>query len=779
VRFLLAAFFWLGLTIIAGQQYRRARDKRDFYIVLAAAAGLTRELVMLVLEYGAIRGIVPVVFSYRTFPPLEHALTDLARVLLGFAYLRYFVHDQRLDRAFLRIGLFAVAVLYLFTAPLWIQFLEQNPQLYQGQGPEFAYFWGDAVFRATSGVLMAVVLARLVLERLRGRAIPIALLAAFGCLFLDETLLLINLAVGFEAWREVIAPLRHNLGIWAIPLFLASYWNELFRQLAEAKRKSDEALGEQVRIERDLREAEERYRVLVENVDIGICLIDSDFRLVAANSAQAKLFRTTPDALVGQCCYERFEGRATPCSHCPGIEAMATGKAVSREIQATPPGHPMRVVRIQAFPVRGENGKTRGFIEVVEDVTTRRAAEAEKRAFEERLRDTQKLESLGLLAGGIAHDFNNLLLGLLGNVDLARARLAPDSAARPHVDAIEGAAQRAADLTAQMLAYSGRGRLLVSSLDVSSLVEEMGGLLATVISKSAEVRFRLSDDLPLVDGDGTQLRQVVMNLITNASDALTGRSGTITITTGARDLDRADLACMQLGEGLAPGRYVFVEVVDSGIGMDAETRRRMFDPFFTTKQTGRGLGLAAALGIVRGHRGAVLVESAPGVGTSFSIFLPAGQGRATPRAVAREKAPVVAAPLAVSQSRRVMVVDDEESVREVATMILVDSGYDVVMAADGREALDLYARSQPVAAVLLDVTMPRLDGEQTLVELRRIDPGVRVVLTSGYTNAESAKRLVGEGLASFLPKPYRANELLDAIALACEAPAKLGAAGAG
>jgi PAS domain S-box-containing protein len=519
--------------------------------------------------------------------------------------------------------------------------------------------------------------------------------------------------------------------------------------------------------------------VLVENVDIGICLIDSTFRLVTANSAQARLVGATPGALVGECCYQRFEGRATPCSHCPGIEAMATGQSATREIQATPPGRATRWVRVQAFPVRNEFGKSRGFIEVVEDVSAQHAAEAEKRAFEQRLRDTQKLESLGLLAGGVAHDFNNLLLGLLGNVDLARARLAHDSPARPHVDAIEGAAQRAADLTAQMLAYSGKGRFHVSQLDLSKLVEEMGSLLSTVISKSAEVRFRLGDDLPLVDGDGTQLRQVVMNLITNASDALTGRSGTITITTGLRELDGADFACMQLGEGLAPGRYVFVEVVDTGIGMDAETRRRMFDPFFTTKQTGRGLGLAAALGIVRGHRGAVLVESAPGVGTSFSVFLPAGQGRAEPREIAAEKAVVVQAPLPASKQRRVLVVDDEESVREVAAMILADAGYEVLTAADGREGIEVFQRERPIAVVLLDVTMPHLDGEQTLIGMRHIDAGVRIVLTSGYSNAESARRLVREGLASFLAKPYRSNELLDAIARECDDAAKPAAAGTG
>ena len=306
---------------------------------------------------------------------------------------------------------------------------------------------------------------------------------------------------------------------------------------------------------------------------------------------------------------------------------------------------------------------------------------ADLRQSEEQMRNAQKLESLGVLAGGIAHDFNNLLVGVLGNASLALSELPADSPARQFVQDVETSAQRAAELTRQMLAYSGRGKFVVEPVNLSQVVQEMTQLLRRVISKQARLSLHLRDDMPPIVADATQLRQVVMNLITNASDALLGESGLVTVRTGTVHADARMLAGTYLNEELPAGKYVYLEVTDSGVGMDAATRARIFEPFFTTKFTGRGLGLAAVLGIVRGHKGAIDVTSEPGCGTTFRVLFPASAALA-------EKPVTRNIPAAEWKgSGLALVVDDEEAVRVVARHVLERSGFTVVEAATGEEAL--------------------------------------------------------------------------------------------
>jgi PAS domain S-box-containing protein len=390
-------------------------------------------------------------------------------------------------------------------------------------------------------------------------------------------------------------------------------------------------------------------------------------------------------------------------------------------------------------------------------IRSARLLEQQRRA-EEQMRNAQKLESLGVLAGGIAHDFNNLLVGVLGNAGLALLELPDDSPARQAIRDIEISAQRAAELTRQMLAYSGRGTFRVEPVDVSTLVEEMSQLLRRVISKQAQLSLHLDRALPAVVGDATQLRQVVMNLITNASDALDERQGTIRLETGVVQADRQMLASTYLDEELPEGEYVCIEVSDTGVGMDAATAARLFDPFFTTKFTGRGLGLAAVLGIVRGHRGAISLQSAPGKGTTFRVLLPAAQGVSAPT-------PAPPASTLARGSGRVLLVDDEEAVRGLARRVLERGGFDVVEAQSGEEALARYEeRPDTVTAVVLDLTMPGLGGEATFHALRRTRPDLPIVLSSGYMPEEGD---AFSGVA-FLAKPYRPAELVDAVNAAIE-----------
>jgi two-component system cell cycle sensor histidine kinase/response regulator CckA len=344
--------------------------------------------------------------------------------------------------------------------------------------------------------------------------------------------------------------------------------------------------------------------------------------------------------------------------------------------------------------------------------------------------------------------------------------LPDDSPLREMVADIETTALRAADLTKQMLAYSGKGRFLVHPVDLNALVREMAQLLQTVISKRAALRFAFATDMPAVEADATQLRQIVMNLITNASDALGATDGTITLRTGILQATRDVLRSSYVDDELPEGAYAFIEVEDTGCGMDTETIERIFDPFFSTKFTGRGLGLAATLGIVRGHRGTIKVTSAPSRGTTFTVLLPCSLTTTTIGAADAERRRE-----RFRGSGAVLVVDDDETVRVVAQHMLERSGFTVLTARDGAEGVSTFrANAQQVSLVLLDLTMPSLSGEEAFRAMRQVRPDVRVVLMSGYGSHELATRFGAEGLAGFIQKPFRLEELEACLTTALATP---------
>jgi nitrogen-specific signal transduction histidine kinase/CheY-like chemotaxis protein len=388
----------------------------------------------------------------------------------------------------------------------------------------------------------------------------------------------------------------------------------------------------------------------------------------------------------------------------------------------------------------------------------RQRAERQRQELEAQVLHSQKLESLGVMAGGIAHDFNNLLTGILGNVGLAQMQHEGDGPVRERLDQVERAALRATELTNQMLAYSGRGRSRVEVLDLEAVVRDMVHLLETVLSKKAVLRFELGDDRPILRGDPAQVRQIVMNLLTNASESLGSEAGTITVRTGRIEAGADELAQGYLQEGLAPGPYVMLEVADDGCGMDRETVERIFDPFFTTKFAGRGLGLAAALGIVRAHGGTIRVESEPGAGTCFRVLFPGDAEGEAPQE--RDEAPETSG----TQGGTILVVDDEPLVRETAGVILEQAGYRVLLARDGREGIEMFRdRAEEIDAVVLDLSMPEMSGEEVFREVRSLRPDALVLLSSGYSEEEAVTRLAGEGLAGFIAKPFRASSLLSSV----------------
>ncbi len=409
-----------------------------------------------------------------------------------------------------------------------------------------------------------------------------------------------------------------------------------------------------------------------------------------------------------------------------------------------------------SLPQRERDGSTlwHGFIT---DVTDAKAAEAAMQAFERKIQETQKLESLGLLAGGIAHDFNNILTGILGNMSLAGHSLPTDAPEQEYLESIKQGCLRAADLCKQMLAYSGKGRFVIRKVSLNTLVEETTQLLRLSISKQAELRFNLAPNLPPIAADTSQIHQVVMNLVINASEAIDDANGRITLATS---LVRVPENRPAGGPEVPAGTYVCLEVSDTGCGISAETQTRIFDPFFTTKFTGRGLGLAAVHGIVRAHQGALTVESQLGRGTTFRVFFPTVDGTVDPVA----NAGTAKSPEEWRGRGCILVVDDEDSVRRTVATMLTRLTFTVVTAGDGREGLELF-RADPdrFSLVLLDLTMPQMDGKKAFAELQQIRAEVRVVLMSGFNEEEAAPEFAGKKLAGFLQKPFDFPTFIEVI----------------
>ncbi|HLK62623.1 MAG TPA: response regulator [Bryobacteraceae bacterium] len=380
---------------------------------------------------------------------------------------------------------------------------------------------------------------------------------------------------------------------------------------------------------------------------------------------------------------------------------------------------------------------------------------ADEQRTEERMRQTQKLESLGILAGGIAHDFNNLLTGIIGNISLAVENEPRVSPRRAYLEDAIQASERAADLVRQLLAYSGKGRFAIQSVNLSDLVRQISSLIRTSISKNVHLMLNPADSLPHIEADPSQVQQIVMNLIINAAEAIGPETdGLVVVETGKTPVDDAYLKTAMGCENAHPGEYVYVEVRDTGCGIDEATLCKIFDPFFTTKFMGRGLGLAAVLGIVRGHNGALKVESVPGRGSTFRVLFPAQSANCSTVQPEQE----------ASGAGTILVVDDEEIVRRIARNTLESRGYRVVLAENGQIAAELFSKApEEISLVLLDLTMPIMNGEQTFQRLQRIRPGVKVILSSGYDKADAISKFGGIGLSGFLQKPYTAAQLAESV----------------
>lgn len=425
-------------------------------------------------------------------------------------------------------------------------------------------------------------------------------------------------------------------------------------------------------------------------------------------------------------------------------------------------GHPVDI-SLTISPIRNRAGRIVGISHVAQDITARKK-DAEK------MRQAQKWESLGILAGGVAHDFNNLLTAIIGNASLAADEVGPNAPARAQMQNIIQAGERATRLTSQMLAYSGRSRFRTEPVDLSARIREILPLIQSAVPSNIDVRFDLDDNLPVIEGDPDQFQQLIMNIILNGAEAIpAGKPGTVTVTTRRQDVDESytqasDDSC--IGE-LRPGTYVLFAVSDTGCGMDDAVKVRIFDPFFTTKFTGRGLGLAAVLGIVRGHHGCIWVASTPGQGTTFRVLFPAVEKTVEPKA--SERQPESGLP---AGSGTVLFIDDEQMVRDAARQALESYGFSVLTAENGERGLALLSREAGrIRCVVLDLTMPVMSGEETLSRLEALGIHVPVILSSGYSEGEAMRRFKGRGVAAFLQKPYTPAALAAKISTVVAQPA--------
>lgn len=504
-------------------------------------------------------------------------------------------------------------------------------------------------------------------------------------------------------------------------------------------------------------------------VGIGIAE-DAECRLIRSNTALAAMLGTSTQQNISlsapseeaPASFKVFQsGRELAPHELPMQVATSTNRAVIEfeETIVRSDGQQIELVA-NAVPLHTESGEVRGCVATFVDVTARKRAAEDRLSFERQLQETQKLEGLGVLAGGIAHDFNNLLTGILGNASLARLTLEPNqSHLATSLQNIEQSSMRAADLCKQLLAYAGKGRFVIAPLDLSALVQETAQMLEVSINKKTALQLHLAPSLPTFLGDATQIRQILMNLVINASEAIGDRTGIVTIQTSRVHVTTDYLRRFAIHEHLAEGEYVALEVADNGCGMSAETQTRIFDPFYTTKFTGRGLGLAAVLGIVRGHKSAIKVYSEPGRGTTFKLLFPATQ-----QDDSLAKARTVSTATPWHGTGHVLIIDDEPFVRVVADQIFKLLGFTTALASDGLEAIEI-VRASPHAftLVLLDLTMPRMDGEETLRHLRAINPDIRIILTSGFNEQSTINRFVGRGIAGFLPKPFTVDMLSEQL----------------
>jgi PAS domain S-box-containing protein len=518
--------------------------------------------------------------------------------------------------------------------------------------------------------------------------------------------------------------------------------------LTETINRLQQEISERERIEERLRDSEEKYRLHFENVGDIIFSIDREFRITSVSPSVRTLLGYSPDELTGHSftdlnilAPEHFEQATADIVRVLGGQSIS-----SAEYEFITTTGRRKLVAVRGDPLY-KNGKITAMVAAARDITDHK--ELERQLFQ-----AQKMESVGTLAGGIAHDFNNILSGVLGYASLMKASLTSDQRFFEYVNAIEKSASRASELTAQLLAFSRGGKYEVRAINLNSVIEDTLEIVGRTFDKSIEIETRLSGQLPTVAADAAQMEQVIMNLCINARDAML-EGGKLFVET---DIVGVTEEYVKTHLGAQPGTYAVVSVTDTGYGMDRETLERVFDPFFTTKEKGKGtgLGLAMVYGVVKNHGGSVQVYSEPGEGATFKVYLPV-DGRPEAKEISQYNVPQ-------NGSEIILVVDDEESILSLARDMLESHGYKALLAGGGEEAIEIYrGRNGAIDLVILDMIMPKMGGLETFLQLKQLDPHVKAILSTGYSQNGKAQKILDSGARGFLQKPYQLNALLSKV----------------
>ncbi len=495
---------------------------------------------------------------------------------------------------------------------------------------------------------------------------------------------------------------------------------------------------------------------IVDNSTAAIAVVAFSDRLLLVNSHLAEISRDGHKAAVGRKLSDIFSDGSAAAMRSACQEVRTSRKPVEVELEITTAEGDRNLLAL-CFPLFDAGGVPYAIGLIATDQTERRRAESERLSLEAQVRHSQKLESLGVMAGGIAHDFNNIMGAVLGHAELAIEALDDPAEARASLEQVVAATRRASDLTRQMLAYAGKASFGRDVIDLNHAVREISDLAMVGMSKKCRVVRELSSEAPWILADGSQISQVILNLLTNASDAIGDHEGTVTLTTSLIELSHADLALSFGDYDLSPGRYAELKVTDTGIGMDQDTLYRIFDPFFSTKTSGHGLGLAAVLGIVRSSGAGLSVTSRPSHGTTFRVIFPAQRARRTPSVTHPTET-------TSGDQRVILVVDDESMLRSLASRALRKAGFEVLEAADGSQAWKIFQeRGDRISAIVLDMTMPGMSGQEVLTAIRRVDTLMPVVLTSGYDSQDTAATRAADTRVQFLQKPYAPRDLVDRV----------------
>ncbi len=498
--------------------------------------------------------------------------------------------------------------------------------------------------------------------------------------------------------------------------------------------------------ERDLKESQRFLAAVFNGIQDGISVLDCDLTILQVNQAMDKWYAHQLP-LAGKKCFQAFYGSQEPCRVCPTLRALRECTPQVDVVPLVGSDGQRGWLELHAFPLFDQDGNLKGVIEYVRDIS-------ERKFLEERFIQAQKMESIGLLAGGIAHDFNNILGGILGYASWLKTNINPDHPFFRPVDTIEKSASRAAELTAQLLAFARGGKYDIRPSSLNSVISESLKILAGTLDKSIAIETHLNDSLPTVEIDIGQIQQVLMNLCVNARDAMPG-GGCLTIQSSVTRLSESDARNQPEAKS---GWFAVLSVSDTGVGMSESIKRRIFEPFFTTKEKGKGtgLGLAMVYGVVKNHGGFINVYSEAGHGSTFKIYLPlSGKPEVMESVSDAEMA---------GGHEVILVIDDEEVIRQVAADILGSYGYRVRVAADGAEGVAIFKREPGVIdMVLLDMIMPRQGGRETFLQLQKIDPAVRVLFSTGYSQNEKVNEIMDLGIRGFIQKPYQVRELLAKV----------------